>query len=364
MWFEALFDLSDARRHSRYFNQTRSHYLFKRVRLIALLLMFIQPAWIAVDYLLLPAEILQPVAMCRGVAALAFLLLALWSMQRYNLVFAHVRLGLVVTVLLAFHLAINHLLTTYGYATDLAGYEFFPFMIISMMAVFPLTLIETIVYVLLVVLVEVITQINHHSIGGVDGNNALWLLSVLGIIAGWAAVNQLNMLLILYRQATRDPLTGLSNRRQALGQLVTDLKSSEAHSEPFSVLLFDLDKFKHFNDNYGHAAGDMVLIVFARLMRKHARKRIDVACRYGGEEFLMMLPNQNLEQAAELAERIRLACHEHLVKTPSNEKIGFTTSVGVAEYLRGETPDELIKRADDALYVAKGSGRDQVALAK
>ena len=279
MWFEALFDLSSIQRHSRYFNQTRSHYLFKRVRLIALLLMLIQPAWICVDYLLLPEELLQPVAICRAVAAFSFLLLAVWSMQRYSLVFAHIRLGLVVAILSIFHLVTGSLLLNYGYASDLAGYDFFPFMIISMMAIFPLTLVEAVVYALVVVLIEVMTQIVRGHFGHMDGDNALWLLAVLGLIAGWAAVNQLNMLLGLYRQATRDPLTGLSNRRQALEHLATDLKRSDEQSQPLSVLLFDLDKFKYFNDTYGHAAGDMVLIVFARLMRKYMRKRTDIVCR-------------------------------------------------------------------------------------
>ena len=77
----------------------------------------------------------------------------------------------------------------------------------------------------------------------------------------------------------------------------------------------------------------------------------------------MVLPNKDLAQAAEVAESIRMACHDSPVKAPSNEKIGFTTSVGVAEYVSGDTPELLIKRADDALYKAKNAGRDQVIIA-
>jgi diguanylate cyclase (GGDEF)-like protein len=189
------------------------------------------------------------------------------------------------------------------------------------------------------------------------------LLGVLGLIAGWAAVNQLNMLLGLYRQATRDPLTGLANRRQAMEQLSGDMKLMREKSKPLSVLLFDLDKFKSFNDTYGHAAGDIVLQRFAKVMRKFARKRLDLVCRYGGEEFLMVLPGLDAEQAGEVAEKIRLACHDEQVKTPTGERIGFTTSIGVAELKAEDTIDSLLQHSDDALYEAKGTGRDRVHIA-
>lgn len=356
-------DLMSGRGHSRYFNQTRSHYLFRRIRTIALLLVLVQPVWFLVDYLLLPSDMLESIGFSRGIAAIACLFLAMWGMKRYSLKLSYFRLLVLVLILSAFQTASSSLLISHGHDSAVAGYHFFPFMIISMMAVFPLAIVEVFAFTLAVLLIEYMTQLFRGVSGSVDSVNSLWLLSVLGLIAGWAAINQLNMLLGLYRQATRDPLTGLANRRQAMDQLSGDMLQSREQGKPLSVLLFDLDKFKSFNDTYGHAAGDIVLKVFAKVMKKHARKRIDLVCRYGGEEFLMVLPGMNLQQAKDVAEAIRLACHDEKIKTPSGERIGFTTSIGVAE-LRGiEDIDSILQRSDDALYMAKGKGRDQVGLA-
>lgn len=363
MLVETLLDVSSGRRHSRYFNQTRSHYLFRRIRIITILLALIQPAWLLVDYLLLPADMLQSISLVRAMAAAACLVLAFWSMKRYSLKVSYIRLAVLVLVLSAFQTVSSSLLLAHGHESNVAGYHFFPFMIITMMAIFPLSIVEAVVYTVGLLVIELVTQSFRGTLGTVDGINNLWLLGVLGLIAGWAAVNQLNMLLGLYRQATRDPLTGLSNRRQAMEQLVGDMTQSRERSQPLSVLLFDLDKFKSFNDTYGHAAGDIVLKSFSKVMRKHTRKKTDLACRYGGEEFLMVLPGMDTQEASEVAEAIRSACHDEKVKTPGGEKTSYTTSIGVATLNSEDTLDTLLQRADDALYVAKDRGRDQVSLA-
>jgi len=363
MLLETLLDLSSGRRHSRYFNQTRSNFLFRRIRVICLLLALIQPAWLLVDYLLLPADMLQSIAFARGITALACLALAVWGFKRYHIKLAKVRLVLLVVILSAFQSVSSSLLISHGYESTVAGYHFFPFMIMTMMTVFPLSILEALGYAFLLLMVEYATQLFRGSAGGVDAINSLWLLAVLGLIAGWAAVNQLNMLLGLYRQATRDPLTGLANRRQAMDQLNGDIKLMREQNKPLSVLLFDLDKFKSFNDTYGHAAGDIVLQRFAKVMRKSARKRLDLVCRYGGEEFLMVLPGLDTEQAVEVAERVRLGCHDEQVKTPNGERIGFTTSIGVASLTSEDDIDTLLQRSDEALYSAKDTGRDKVHIA-
>ncbi|MEM5536800.1 GGDEF domain-containing protein [Neptuniibacter pectenicola] len=363
MFLETLLDVSSGSRHSRYFNQTRSYYLFRRIRVIALLLALIQPAWFVVDYFLLPDDMLDAIALARGIGALGCLLLALWTFKRYSLRLAQVRLAILVMLLSGFQTASSSLLLIHGYESNVAGYHFFPFMIITMMAIFPLAISEACCFTLGVLFIELVTQLLRGTAGSVEAINSLWLLAVLGLIAGWAAVNQLNMLLGLYRQATRDPLTGLANRRQALDQLSLDILQSREQKQALSVLLFDLDKFKHFNDNYGHAAGDLVLKSFAKVMRKQARKRIDLVCRYGGEEFLMVLPGLNAMQAKEVAEVIRLACHDEKVTAPNGNKIGFTTSTGVAELTANDDIESLLRRSDDALYAAKDAGRDQVSVA-
>lgn len=363
MIFEALLDVVWARRHSRYFNQARSHYLCRRVRTIALLMGVLQPAWILVDYLLLPPDLSGDIAVLRGLSGVVCLALAVWGTNPYNLSLSYVRLTILVVVLSSFQTLCSGILFQAELRGIVAGYHFFPFMIIGMLAVFPLTMLETLIFAGSIAILEVVTQLFRGTFGSIDSINNLWLLSILGIIAGWAAVNQLNMLLGLFRQATRDPLTGLSNRRQSMEQLQRDLAGQVERGTPVSVLMFDLDHFKQFNDQYGHAAGDIVLREFGKIMRKHARKRHDLSGRYGGEEFLMILPGLGENEARMLANSIIHTCRHTRVKTPTGEKIGFTTSIGLATSELDDDVSSLLKKADDALYAAKGNGRDQVQLA-
>lgn len=356
-------DVASTSKHSRYFHHARSHYLSRRVRTIALLMGILQPAWVLVDYLLLPAEALEPIAIARVLTGVFCLLLAVWGQQPYSLKYGYMRLATLVIALSVFQTVSSSLLLDYGLGNQVAGYHFFPFMIICMFAVFPLTMIESALFTGAVIVVELVTQGVRGSFGDVGALNDLWLLSILGIIAGWAAVNQLNMLLGLYRQATRDPLTGLSNRRQSMEQLNQDIELYREKSEPLSVLMFDLDHFKQFNDTYGHAAGDIVLREFASIMRANARKKLDLSGRYGGEEFLMVLPGMDSSEARAVANKIIHSCHQTLVETPTGEKIGFTTSIGLATAAEDDSVDSLLKRADEALYGAKDNGRDQVQLA-
>lgn len=363
MIFEALLDVVSARRHSRYFNQARSHYLCRRVRTIAVLMGILQPAWVLVDYLLLPDAMLGDIAWLRGISGGLCLLLAAWSAGPYNLRQSYLRLVILLVVLSVFQTLCSGLLISAQLGGEVAGYHFFPFMIIGMLAVFPLTMLETLIFAGAIVLLELATQLHRGLLGSIDSVNNIWLLSILGMIAGWAAVNQLNMLLGLFRQATRDPLTGLSNRRQSMEQLERDMTTQAERGMPVSILMFDLDHFKQFNDQYGHAAGDIVLREFGKIMRKHARKRHDLSGRYGGEEFLMILPGLDENGARMLANSIIHTCRNTRVKTPTGEKIGFTTSIGLATSVPDDDVASLLKKADDALYAAKGNGRDQVRLA-
>lgn len=356
---DKLLDLLNQWRHSQYFNQTRSDYLTGRVRIIAWLLVILQPSWLIVDYFLLSPEVLLEIAIARVACAVACFALAMYA-RGYKLQRAYTCLFLLVTTLSGFHFATTEILVFYGFDSSVAGYQFFPFMVIAMMAVFPLSIIELLVYAFFVLLFEVVGQLLRNNLGTLEGINNLWLLSVLGLIAGWSSVNQLSMLLTLYRQATRDPLTGLSNRRQAIDQMESDIKQAQENAQPLCALLFDLDKFKNFNDTYGHAAGDMVLKRFASILREHTDRKHQLACRYGGEEFLVVLPNTELQAAYDVAETIRQACHKSKVRLPNDKKIGFSTSVGVACLKESEDSQKLLQRADDALYAAKDQGRDQV----
>lgn len=153
-----------------------------------------------------------------------------------------------------------------------------------------------------------------------------------------------------------DPLTGLVNRRWLDEVLARELARCERYGAPLSVILADLDHFKAVNDTYGHTVGDQVLQSAAEAMREAVRMT-DVVGRYGGEEFLVVLPNTRGEQALVLAERLRDALRAMPVSFRAEPVTG---SFGVAEWVEGDTAVGLVERADDALYEAKRQGRDRV----
>ena len=163
----------------------------------------------------------------------------------------------------------------------------------------------------------------------------------------------------LAEEASKDPLTGLRNRRRFVDDLAGRLRTATRTGEPLSLVLLDVDHFKAVNDTHGHAVGDDVLIGVAQALRGHARAE-DVV-RYGGEEFVVLLPRLGPAAAAARAEVLRAACAAVDVEV---EDVRVTISAGVASCPdHGDSPDELLLAADRALYAAKEGGRDRVAVA-
>lgn len=162
----------------------------------------------------------------------------------------------------------------------------------------------------------------------------------------------------LEEMATTDQLTGMANRQ--VFDLMFDqvLKSAKRRDGTLSVVMCDIDLFKQVNDDYGHQAGDTVLRTVAETARESVRDS-DVICRWGGEEFLFLLPDCPAEQAVQLAEKVRLAVENRPV-TYGRDEIRVTISLGVAELHPGERQVDLIKRSDKALYAAKAGGRNRV----
>jgi two-component system cell cycle response regulator len=159
-----------------------------------------------------------------------------------------------------------------------------------------------------------------------------------------------------------DSLTGLYNRRYMERHLRTMLVESLRTGAPLSILVADIDHFKNVNDTYGHHAGDAVLKEFSQRFQRCTRG-IDLACRFGGEEFLIIMPDTDRNHAYQIGERIRDCVAVQPFEVKPDQKIFVTASVGLAT-LQGEndTPETMFKRADDALYAAKRRGRNQVAV--
>ena len=162
-------------------------------------------------------------------------------------------------------------------------------------------------------------------------------------------------------ESLTDPLTGLGNRKYFDRMIETTVQTGLATDQPLSLLMFDIDHFKSFNDSYGHLTGDQVLRLVGMTL-KHAIKGQDIAARYGGEEFAVVLPNTPLRQALTVADQIRCAITaKELKKKSTGEILGrVTISVGVSMLRAGDDTDALIERADACLYAAKRGGRNKV----
>jgi len=160
--------------------------------------------------------------------------------------------------------------------------------------------------------------------------------------------------------AITDALTGLFNRRYMETHVGTLVEQATARGKPLTVLLLDIDYFKPINDSYGHDAGDDVLREFATRMKKSIRG-IDLACRYGGEEFVVVMPETDMAVATVVAERLRRRiASEPFPIQDGTGKVEVTISIGIAALRRGETAAAVLKRADQALYRAKRDGRNRV----
>lgn len=166
-------------------------------------------------------------------------------------------------------------------------------------------------------------------------------------------------------QSVKDALTELYNRRDGEDAIKREFNRSQRFDRQFSVMIIDIDHFKKYNDRYGHPQGDVILKEFAALVSSTLRD-VDYIARWGGEEFLVILPNTEESGAVQVAEKICRNVRRHpFPKRSSQPKRHFTVSIGVATYPeQGQSVDTLIEAADKALYDAKGAGRDQVGVAE
>ncbi len=158
------------------------------------------------------------------------------------------------------------------------------------------------------------------------------------------------------RLMNTDPLTGIANRRQFVSVAEKALAFSRRQGIPMSLIMADIDHFKQFNDRFGHAMGDEVLVAFAQMLFNSCRFE-DTVCRYGGEEFLVLLPGTPLVPSRAIAERLRENTEKLAI--PGLEE-GIRASFGVTEFLADETLEDFIARTDKALYKAKSRGRNRV----
>ncbi len=204
--------------------------------------------------------------------------------------------------------------------------------------------------------------------GGAHGMENVEVVATRTVWDGVAAV-QFTVLDITARKrmerrlrtlAATDPLTGAVNRRTFLKRGKAALHSARSGDRPISLMIADADHFKAINDQFGHEAGDFVLARIAEVMRRRCRTK-DLICRLGGEEFAILMPGVSLEEAIQLADRMRGAVAEQVVQLPNGRSLSATVSIGVTQRrFDDDTLQVLLRRADEALYAAKEGGRNRV----
>jgi hemerythrin len=180
------------------------------------------------------------------------------------------------------------------------------------------------------------------------------LFFTLGILDQLKNLNHYNQL--FFNLAVTDPLTGLNNRHYLEIHKHTLLSYADRYQEPFALLILDIDHFKYVNDTYGHDFGDEILKMLATILRKRLRKS-DMLMRWGGEEFLIILPKSSLSQATEVGDIIR----DEVSKSSFDKIDHLTISVGVAQWQEGESFEDTFGRADQAMYASKDDGRNKVS---
>lgn len=354
-----LDDIFSARHHSDDFIETRSEYIALRLRFMAIFYAIVVPLWIPLDYQFLRPEHFAPMVFARIVLAGFLLPLGLFTLRKRSSAQIHAALTLAIVATCLFYAAAMLILNLEPPEQPLAGYSFMPFLTVAMLGVFPLTLLWGAALVTTVIAIDLGLAVIQGQLLTAATINQLWVFIMFGGISLWIQAGQLLMLLKLYRESTQDPLTGMVNRRVLMKRLATEIEHVNAGRPSFSILMFDLDRFKRINDNHGHLTGDKVLKKAAALIQGGLREH-DIVARFGGEEFVAVLPGATSEEAIVVAERIRQRCYDTVMNASDGQRLQLSTSVGVTRYEAGEAIELTLNRVDDSLYKAKEQGRNRV----
>lgn len=356
MSLSALRDTLTGRTHSKDFAYARSDYLRSRVMVVSTVFLALLPFWTLLDWAMLPATSLA--ATLWGRVAMAALLVLIFVLARHSKArpqWARLSAGLVLATPAAFYVLVLASLPPEG--ASLIGYSFIPYMLVTMLAIFPFTLLESVLLGAALIVLEMYALHVTGTLMSAAGLQDIWLLAALLAIAVTANYFQLGLMLRLYREATHDPLTGLLNRG-ALLRAVEQLLLQQPAPQ-LAMLMMDLDHFKRINDEHGHAFGDDVLRDFAGILRRRLGRN-DLAARYGGEEFIAILTGLDKQAALAVAEDIRQQAEAAVLTDYEGRSVHYTVSIGVATLQAGETFQSAAMRADHRLYEAKKGSRNCV----
>lgn len=348
-------------RHLSLLSTRRTAIILTRARLVAGLFAVLTPLWIVIDIIVFPREVWIGLAGARVAASLAFgaLIQIKWRIDRRS--DAYKALGLLLAIPSVFYLfTYEHLalFELHGMQGAIAtGYTFLPFVMLAGLSVFPLTLVECIGFATPMLLMPIAgAALSGAPVDLPAQGVTVWLLLLIVSVSALAGLSQLGFMIVFIREAIRDSMTGCFTRSS--GEELLDLQFILATrvNAPLALAFIDLDHFKHINDSFGHEAGDKVLRNATMQLRTHLRAG-DMLARWGGEEFVLIMPNTTGEQACLGLQRV---CEVGLGMTPDNKPV--TASIGVAERMADGVWDwvELVAKADNRMYEAKKAGRNRM----
>ncbi|SDC81720.1 diguanylate cyclase (GGDEF) domain-containing protein [Paraburkholderia lycopersici] len=350
-------------RHWVLLSRRRAAMIVNRVRMLAFLFAVLTPLWSIVDLVVFPFPLWFWLAMARIFASVMFASLLLYR-PNGELADAYQAMALLFAVPTVFFITSYVLLGHYHLsaisAAIASGYAFLPFVLVAGFSIFPLTLLENIVFASPVLMAEGAAGWMRWS--GMDWPSfagAFWLLVLIMGVSALAGISQLAFMVALVRQSIYDPLTGVLSRGSGEEMLDLQLALASRSNAPLTVVLIDIDHFKQVNDRFGHDAGDRVLKQFAHGF-KTALRRGDILIRWGGEEFLLLMSNVGVFEATRALQRVR---EGGMGKRPDGSPL--TASIGLAERISDGCDEwrSLVKAADTRMYAAKQRGRDCVVAA-
>ncbi|MET0028446.1 MAG: GGDEF domain-containing protein [Candidatus Thiodiazotropha sp.] len=354
---DQLYELFTTKNHGLPISRHRAAIIQSRVFFFCAVFAVLVPAWSVIDLLFLPNELWGELISIRLISGAIFALLAWRARKEANLVQARLLLAGMLAVTPLFYLASDHWIQGYdlsGTEQIIAGlYGLLPFVMVAGLTLFPLTLSEFLAYAVPMFLLTLIASIPQGAEEIPQAVSTIWLLILILGVALFSALNQLRYMLSQVSRTSYDVLTGVLSRRAGIEMLDLQFRLAQMNEGELSLLYLDLDHFKSINDTYGHEQGDTTLKTAAQMISKTIRKG-DSVIRWGGEEFIVILPTAGPEVANEVVQRIMRA---GVGDRPDGNPM--TASIGISGNRFDDAKDwkSLVELADHRMYVAKNGGR-------
>ena len=368
-WATILVEMSDqeigwlirARNHISLLERRRTTMIVSRVRLVAGLFALLTPLWIVVDVAAFPREIWLPLVVARIFATLAFAAVMFAAPRMHSIRGAYRALAMLMAIPTAFflfsHQHMSHFQLEGIQAAFSTGYAFLPFVMLAGLSIFPLTLLEAVAFVSPLLLMEIIGGLMRVAV--LDWPTfaaSFWLMFLIAGVSTLAGLSQLAFVIVLVREAIRDGMTGCFSRQSGEELMELQFILATRSGAPLTAAFIDLDHFKQVNDKFGHDAGDRVIVAAADALKAQLRMG-DMLTRWGGEEFLLIMPNTTAPMACKALARVR-----ELGFGARPDGTRLTASIGISERMRDGAEDwrQLVESADQRMYTAKQGGRDRV----